>query len=419
MKRSTLLAPVSLVAATILFAVTLPFTDIFVAGLLHAFAEAAMIGGLADWFAVVALFRHPFGLPIPHTAIIPKHRAKLTQGITDMVQNRWLTKETILERLAAWRVSSSLLALFDDEQNLKDVMQVLRSTLAEALRDIDDAQVARKLLDVLRTHVSTDDLLRWLRLLGERGVDGGWHHVFFTHAVGQAAAWLENREIRHVIETQLRRIAEDYADNPLRRLGKWMAESTNTLNYDDLTNAIITTLTEELRRMQRDKTHPARGDFSAWLQGTVDGLEENSELREQVDRLRTDLFERDDAARQLLRPVSSARSWVLNDLASESSVIMQQIEVLITRTRDRFSSNPEAQERVDAWVRMKLAELVERHHGEIGAIVERNLARLDDEQLVRQIEEKVGSDLQFIRVNGAVVGGLVGAVIYLSKYLLS
>lgn len=418
MKRISLLAPVSLIAATLLFFATLPFEQHFMLGLLHAFAEAAMIGGLADWFAVVALFRHPFGLRIPHTAIIPKHRAKLTTGIIDMVQNRWLTKDTILERFSSWNISSALLTALAGEGNRTALLGFVRTALREMLRDVDDDRFAHSLLSLLRQQVRTEDILRGLQAAGEKGMEGGWHRVLFTHAIGRAATWMETPEIRRVIIGHLQRVAEQYADNPFRRIGKWVAESTNTLNYEDLAAAIVGTLNEELRHMQENPAHPAREDFERWLETTVRDLQDNGDLRAHVETWRREMLERDGTPELLRRPIARAREWALTDLDSEQSVIMDYIHAVLIRAEERFAGNEQAQRRVDSWIKEKIAELVERYHGEIGNIVERNLARLDDAQLVRQIEEKVGGDLQYIRVNGAVVGGLVGALIYLFKHFV-
>jgi uncharacterized membrane-anchored protein YjiN (DUF445 family) len=418
MKRTHLLAPASLIGATLLVFVTLPFEDMFVTGLLHAFAEAGMIGGLADWFAVVALFRHPLGLPIPHTAILPKHRDKLSRGIIDMVQNRWLSKDTILERLASWNISSAVLSALSSEANRESLLRLLRGALMEMVRDVDDDRFSRNILSVLKKQITTDDILRWARAAGEKGIEGGWHGVVFTHAIGQAASWLEKPDIRKVIINHLQRIAEKYADNPFRRVGKWMAESVNALNYEDLAEAIVNTLSEELRRMQTEEQHPARADFAQWLTAALADIDQQEELRAHVERWREELFEGEGTPEMLRRPIARARAWVISDLGDTDSMIMKQVASALARAQERFSENVEAQRRFDDWIKRKIADLLEQYHGEIGSIVERNLAKLSDEQLVRQIEEKVGGDLQYIRVNGAVVGGLVGAGIYLFKYFL-
>jgi len=402
----------------VLFVLTLRHEGVFALGLLHAFAEAAMIGGLADWFAVVALFRHPFGLRIPHTAIIPKHREKLTRGIIDMVQNRWLTKDTILERLSSWQLSSALLSTLGDAESRAGILRLMRGALAEAVREIDDERFARKALDVLRRQVGTDDLLRWIRAAGERGMAGGWHRLLFTQAIGQAADWLSTPGVRRTIVTQLQRIAEQYADSPFRKLGKWMAESVNALNYDDLAVSIVDTLTAELRNMQEQPEHPARADFEAWLAELLSGLEQHEDIRAHIEAWRTEFLDGENTPELLRKPIERTREWILKDLAVEDSAIMQQLGTALFRALDRFAADADAQRRVDDWLKERIAGFVERHHGEIGAIVERNLEKLDDEQLVGQIEEKVGSDLQYIRVNGAVVGGLVGAAIFLLKYFV-
>lgn len=418
MKSSRILAPASLIVATALFMATWPFRDVFIGGLLHAFAEASMIGGLADWFAVVALFRHPMGLPIPHTAIIPRHRAKLTSGIIDMVQNRWLTKDVILERLSGWSISAFLLTSLQAEATIGKVRQLLRSALREVVTDIDAHRFSERLADLLARSARTEDLLRWLRLLGERGMGHGWHGGVFTHAVGQASDWLDTPQVRAVIVSHLRDIAEEYASNPLRRIGKWMAESVNALNYEDLSEAIVRSLGEEFDRMRHDGQHPARADFERWLATLIGNLEENADIRATIDQWRSELLDGGRAADLLRQPVEQLRAWLLDDLTREDSVIMLQLGQALDRALERFGKDEEAQQRLDLWMKEKIASLIDQYHGEIGAMVQRNLEKLDDAQLVRQIEEKAGDDLQFIRVNGAIVGGLVGAAIFLLKYFI-
>jgi uncharacterized membrane-anchored protein YjiN (DUF445 family) len=415
MKTSRILAPASLIAAMLLFVATLPFQHVFIGGLLHAFAEASMIGGLADWFAVVALFRHPLGLPIPHTAIIQRHRAKLTGGIIDMVQNRWLTKEVILERISGWNISALLLSVLDSAESRARVLQVMRTALKDALRDVDEHRMADRIAQLLARGMRTDDILHWLRLLGERGMEQGWQHIVFSRAAGQASDWLSTPAVRSVIVRHLHDIAEEYASNPVRRIGKWMAESLNALNYDDLAEAIVRTLGEEFERMREDASHPARADFERWLRGTLEEVETREDLRATIDQWRGDLFESGRAADLLRQPVQRLRDWLLEDLERDNSVIMQQLQAAIDRGLQRFTDDALARERLDAWVRERIASLVDRHHDEIGAMVQRNLEKLDDAQLVRQIEEKAGDDLQYIRVNGAIVGGLVGSLIYILK----
>lgn len=416
MKNTRILAPISLAVATLLFLVTLPVRDVFVWGLLHAFAEASMIGALADWFAVVALFRHPLGIPIPHTAIILRHRVKITGAIIDMVQNRWLTKEAIRERIEGWNFSRMFAGILEADDNRERLLNGVQTVLKEIVRDIDEQRSAQYLTQLVARHVHTDDLLRWVRIAGRQGMEQGWHRNLFTHSIGYAADWLNTPAIRAAIIHHLRDIAEQYASNPMRRIGIWLAESTNTLNYDELAEAIVKTVEEELARMRDEKDHPARTDFEHWLQRMIDGLETNTELRDNLERWRHELLYSGRATELLQQPVRRLRDWLLEDLEEKDSLIMRQLRGSLERGLQKFMANEEAQRNFDLWLKEKIAALIEQHHGEIGALVQRNLDKLDDKQMVRQIEEKVGGDLQYIRVNGAIVGGLVGACIFLLKY---
>ncbi len=413
------LAPISLAVATVLFLATLPFKDIFAVALLHAFSEAAMIGGLADWFAVVALFRHPLGLPIPHTAIIQKHRVKITSAIIDMVQNRWLTKEAILERIAGWHVGRSAAAWLNEADARITLLRMLRGVLEEVVRGTDTKLLADKASELIRDHVREADVLRWIRSFAGTAMTWRWHDAALDAVLERFGPWLATPEVRKLVIKNLRTVAEDYADGPLRRIGKWMAESVNALNYDDLADAILRTIAEELQRIRREADHPARADVERWLQGMLDDIENNASLLGALSRLRSELLESGRLTELLAPELDRLRSLALEDLASDSSILMKQVSQFLEQSLDRFVADERAQENVDRWVKERIASLVDRYHGEIGGLVQRNLERLDDETLVRQIEEKVGGDLQYIRLNGAIVGGLVGTLLFLLKYFLA
>jgi uncharacterized membrane-anchored protein YjiN (DUF445 family) len=413
------LAPVSLAIATALFVATLPFPELFWIAMLHAFAEAAMIGGLADWFAVVALFRHPLGLPIPHTAIIQKHRAKITSSIIDMVQNRWLAKETIFERISSWNFGQAA-ASWLAEQEARDTLQrMLRAVLEEVVRGMDSRRISEALSQALRDHISDEDILRRFRSVADAAMSWRWHDAALDAVLERVGPWLATPEIRALVVRNLRSVAEDYADAPLRRIGKWMAESVNALNYDDLANAILRTVGEELQKIRRDATHPARADVERWLRETVDGLESNESLRGALAKWREEVLHSGRLHEALAPKLELLRERILQDLADENSTIMKQVQQFSDQALDRFVSDEQAQEKLDLWLKERIAALIERYHGEIGAMVQRNLERLDNETLVNQIEEKVGGDLQYIRVNGALVGGLVGTALFLLKHFLS
>jgi uncharacterized membrane-anchored protein YjiN (DUF445 family) len=298
-------------------------------------------------------------------------------------------------------------------------MQVLRRAMKDVLLSIDLGTLSASAGEAVRARVRYGDVLRWAQQGGRLAAERGWHRTLFRYGVDGARRWLESPEVRRLVVVNLENIAEDYAgDSPARRLGKWVAESVNALNYDDLASAFIRTLREELTRMLEEDTHPARADFDAWVERTLRDLGEESELRTRAQTLldeligggRLDLLLRDAAAR--------LREAIINDIDSEGSKMLTVLDSQLTRILDRLHRDTAARERLDRWIKDRLIALVDKNHDEIGRMVQDNLERLDDEELVSQIEEKVGDDLQFIRVNGAVVGGLVGAVLYVVTWLI-
>lgn len=412
------LAPLSLIVAALIFTVTLPFRNSFLGGLLHAFGEAAMVGGLADWFAVVALFRHPMGIPIPHTAIIPRHRNKLTASIIDMVQNRWLTRDTILEHIGAWNFGAALAQWLRETANRAALLNVLRGLLRDTVGSADSGRLGDLLMRLLRERVSDDDILRALRSLATQLMRQGHHNTALNVLLERLGPWLQAAEVRALIIRNLKAVAEEYAESPIRRLGKWMAESVNALNYDDLADAIIRTIADELRAIREQEQHPARADVNAWLHSFVDQLERQEALRRSLAKWREDMVDSGRAAAQLRDILERGRAWLLRDIDSEHSTSMHYLAQLLDQALDAFVQNSAAQQSLDGWIKERIAWAVDQYHGQIGAMVQRNLDRLDNDTLVRQIEEKVGPDLQFIRLNGAIVGGSVGMLLYLLKIIL-
>lgn len=412
---SRILAPVSLLAATLLFAATLPFAWSFAGGLVNAFAEAAMIGGLADWFAVVALFRHPLGLPIPHTAILLKYRNRITQGIVDAVQNNWLAKETIMERLGGVRIVEPLLAQFDDAGNRRIVLKLAGDAARETLRTLDADALAAAALSQARASIATPDLLRWLQRSLQRAMAQGMHTSLAVRLAARADDWLGAERIRAMLADNLKKAADDYSQSPLRQAGRWLAEKTNMLNYDELAASLVSTLRAELHSFSIDESHPLREEFAQWTRAFVDGLPENDDLAAMVEAWRADFLDAEGTRGAAAALAGRLRDRMLADLASDESAILRYAEDAFTQWLARFRSDAAVLGLYEERVKDFIARLVETHHDEIGTIVRHNLEKLNDAQLVEQIEGRVGGDLQYIRINGAVVGGLVGAALFLLK----
>jgi len=418
MNNARFLAPLSLLLAIALFVATYPFKHIFAFALLHAFAEASMIGGLADWFAVVALFRHPLGIPIPHTGIIPKHRSKLTAGIIDMVQNTWLNKETIQERIRNRVLVPSLLKMLDDPVHWSALRKVVRKLLREMTSGLDAKKIAQQLLALAAQRTSTKDVTVWLHKGGDYAMQHGWHSLVLERGLVKVNAWLSSERVQSMIADNLRKVAEDYSTSAFRRLGKWMAENTNTLNYDELSLSIVTTLQQDIKAIINRTEHPARAEFETWLRTFLDKLDDNTDLHALLNAWRKDFFEQENAVLAFASQIEKLLSWIVEDDERHDPILLNSIDHFLKDALVRFRENTVSQETTEQWVKKRIVALVDAYHDEIGMLVRSNLEKLDDNQIVSQIEAKVGGDLQYIRLNGAIVGGSVGALLFLITYFL-
>jgi uncharacterized membrane-anchored protein YjiN (DUF445 family) len=415
MAKPRILAPISLILAALLFSVTLPFRDIFAVGLLHAFGEAAMIGGLADWFAVVALFRHPMGIPIPHTAILPKHRAKLTQSIVDVLENNWLNKQSILVRIQDWQLFPSIMEYLSSSERRKAMLEMLKQIALNVVKGSESASIADRLSVVLQYELTEERLLLGLRKAGDYAVSSGVVAQMLPPALESGKKWCSSDEAREMVTELAKQATKKYANAPLKQLGVSVLEFVKVIDYAKLSSAILSAVEKELEAAQTDEEHALRKSIETAIAEYLASMESNPELKEAVGNFRRSMSEEGKAPEWLRELTRDAMNVLESDLEKDDPALMQYLDQLLELALEKLAASPDAMRNADAWIKEKIGELVESYHSEIGNIVKDNLSNLDDRELVQQIESKVGDDLQFIRLNGAIVGGTVGAIIFLLK----
>lgn len=407
--RASILAPLSLAAAAALFLLTLPFSGAWWASLLRAFAEAAMIGGIADWFAVVALFRHPLGIPIPHTAIIPRHREKLTHGAADLVQNMWLNKATLQERIRSWDLASSVGTALAAPANGALLLRLLRDAMTLVLREADLRALSDWIAAQLRRELRGEMLSHWVRDLSVRALEEQWHRNAAVALRDKGIPLLRSARVQEEIARKLEFVAGTYASTSLRRVGRWIAESINMVNYEDLARALTDVLCDELDRLATDPAHSLVRHAEDWMRDFPERLSADEAFHTTVEAWLDVLI----PPKRMEQILGRGRDALLHDLHADNSMVLGVVTEWVRRGSERLRTDAASREAFNSWMQERIAALIERHHGAIGDLVRHNLDRLDSRELTRQIEAKVGADLQYIRVNGALVGGLVGACLHL------
>ncbi len=378
--------------------------------------EAATVGGLADWFAVTALFRHPLGIPIPHTALLHERRDKIVESIVSMVQDDWLAPDVILARLERVAPSTLVLDWISDAEHLERIGAPIRDVLRGVARMLTEGEVSEF---VDRT------LQRQLRDLPIDASAGRWLIELAESESADAAFEMMAASLANI------------ADRPrtAAELGWWLDRSARTLREEGkrlvpmflrrkivqrkIVEAACGYASAELRHAASERDHPLRGLIRTALQRFGERLAGGDPTAlEQVRQLRQAVLESLEAGPVIGEMLQRLRAQLEEDLDDPKSYLSGLVDRKLRAGILELLEDPERRASFDRWVRTTAHDLLRRHHHQIGLTVRENLEALDTDALVAQIEERVGDDLQFIRLNGAVVGGIIGILIALTHWLL-
>jgi len=389
-------------ATALLAAVTVVFVLVTVfggdntwAGYVQAMAEAAMIGGLADWFAVVALFRHPLGIPIPHTAIVVERKDQFAATLGGFIQDAFLTREAIITRLRAAKVIPRLadwLVMPDNASKVAAEVMGGAVTVVDLLRDEDVHRVMQRFVQERLETVPLSPLAgKSLRF----AIRDGRHEQALDVAL---------RELdRYLIEN----------DEQLRtKLGGkspwWLPNAAEDRIFERLIAAAHTVIGE----MLEDREHNLRAAFEARLVVLAHDLEHDPAYIERGERLKHDVLAQPETQEWIAAIWRDAKEQLRAQAADPDSQLRQRLTGAIMTLGARFRDDPVLAEKAQHSLETAALYGVDRFQGEIGGLVSSTIARWDAEETASRLELLLGPDLQFIRINGTVVGALAGLVLH-------
>ncbi len=391
MKRIPLLLLLLMAAA---FVATLGRPETW-AGWVHAFAEAGMVGALADWFAVVALFRHPLGIPIPHTAIIPTRKDALGEAMSRFVSDHFLAPEAVRAKLESIDMARLVTDWLRSPRGQRRLLDLADTAIRWALDALDEQRVRRFLGRFTRRQLESLDLaavlgstLHWL-------VQGNRHQEILTQALRYAIVLLaDNRE-------QIReRVAEE---SPW-----WVPGFVD----DRILAKVLDRVESRLFEMSLDPEHPLRGQFNDWLVRLADELKTAPEYRRTGERFKRQLLENEELLDYLYGLWEDLSGRLAADLDAEDSRTRQEIARALERLANELQADPDMQSWINEWLMDALVTVVDQNREQIASLISDTVRTWDGRETSRRVELALGRDLQFIRVNGTLVGGLVGMVIH-------
>ncbi|WP_344636250.1 DUF445 domain-containing protein [Kitasatospora cystarginea] len=364
-------------------------------GYVAAAAEAGMVGALADWFAVTALFRRPFGLPIPHTAIIPTKKDAFGKSLGDFVGENFLSGHVVRERLAvigiARRLGEWLAAPGSAERVTKESAAALRGVLA-VLRDEDVQAVVAEA--VTRRAAATSIAEPAGRLLGKVVSDGGHRGMVDLIAV-RAHDWLT---VHH----------EEVVQRVTQRTPLWTPKFIDHQVGERVYKELMRFVTD----IRDDPEHPARGAIDNFLADFATELQHDPAIIARVERAKSDLLARPEVQDLIASSWAAVRTLVLSAAEDEHSELRRRIAAGLRSFGHRLATDARLQAKTDGWLQDAAQYVVETYRREITSLISETVAGWDADEASRKIEANVGRDLQFIRINGTVVGALAGLLIH-------
>ena len=398
----------ALLAAAALAIVAFPFRHTWWGGLVLAIGEAGVVGGLADWFAVTALFRHPLGLPIPHTAIIPANWELLARRVGTMVGDRILTKAYVAEQIG--RLDLAALLAAGAQRVTRVDLEALTRTLARWLVSEVSGGATGELLARARRLLAEQPLAPLLADLLEAARSHAWHERATAGLAGALGDALDRPAFRatigDIVDGLLARYREGMTAGPRFVLG--LAHLIGVVDRERLVSA----LQSGLREVAADPLHPLRQRIGETVAELPARLRHDPALAARVEALKAQALASPLVARLMDDAAVAVRQAIAADVASPRSELVAWVSNRLDRARQALLEDAALRAELGSWGRARVIELIERYHGDLAGFVENGVRALGPEGAVALIEEHAGDDLQYIRLNGTVVGGLAGGAIY-------
>ncbi|MGR8010316.1 DUF445 domain-containing protein [Streptomyces hypolithicus] len=360
-----------------------------------AAAEAGMVGALADWFAVTALFKRPMGLPIPHTAIIPTKKDQLGTTLGSFVGENFLSEDVVRTRLHAIGIGGRVGTWLAEPAHADRVTEELSTALRGALTVLRDSDVQAVVGEAITRRADAAEIAPGIGKALDKVVDDGAHHRAVDLICGRAHDWLvlHGDSVMEAVQGGAPGWTPRFVD---RKVGDRV--------YKELLRFI-----SEMRDMPH---HPARGAIDRFLTDFASDLQSDTDTRARVERMKSEVLGRGEVQDVIASAWASVRTMIISAAEDEQSELRLRVRASLLSLGTRLATDGRLQGKLEGWVEDAAVYVVTTYRGEITSLISDTVAGWDAEQTSKKIEAHIGRDLQFIRINGTVVGALAGLLIY-------
>ncbi|MHA2888236.1 DUF445 domain-containing protein [Bacillus cereus] len=401
------IAGISLGVMGVGFAASIPFQGTIAGEIIQGGFEAGLVGGLADWFAVTALFRHPMGIPIPHTALLPKNRKRVTKGLINTLENEWLTKESITNKVKEMQLAQMILQIAEREMQSDAVKKGIVTIAEKAIVSIDTEKLAVIIEKELKTYLHTINTNNILQVLVDQLVVQEYDEKTLDYILVKVKDWTAQDEARYQLGSLGMKAMENIKVDGFLQFT--LKSFMNIVDEDKIGGILQKFIISNINSLQ-EADNSTRQLILAKIRQEIINVKENEALLQELENWKEKWianWNATDKIKEMLEQVQQrAVAFVNNEEFADKYVIP-----FLQKQMNKIKEDEQTVRKIEKWLQKQVVTLVEKNHSKIGKLVQENLDKLDDKTLIEMIENNVGKDLQWIRVNGAVCGFMIGLVL--------
>lgn len=364
-------------------------------GYIRAFSEAAMVGALADWFAVTALFNYPLGLKIPHTNLIENSKEKIGDNLGNFVVDNFLSPENIRPYIQKLKVSVYIGDWLSKENNQDVLINELSSILKDIVNKLDD-----------------DAVVKFISSKAEEMTDS----IKLNSVIGNGIEYLLSKNDHQKIITNLSSQIKGYILENQQMISERVGKESFFLIPKSIDNKIAEKITKGLSdyflEVEQNVNHPLRSEITNKILDFSKELKDEPRWKTEFDTIKSDFLQSDKIKQYSSDIWQSLKSSLIKELSEEDSTLKSYVKKNIDEFVANLQNDEQFQNRIDGWVRLTAYKYILKNTQNFGELISTTVGNWEGKELSRKLELEVGKDLQFIRINGTIVGGLVGLLIY-------
>jgi uncharacterized membrane-anchored protein YjiN (DUF445 family) len=360
-----------------------------------AFSEAAMVGALADWFAVVALFKHPFGIPIPHTAIIPKSKNSIGKSLADFIETHFLSEQAIRDKISTSAPSKAAAEWLNDKDNRIKIIEYIRSFIPEVFGILQNEEIKLFLLNNLKDNFKNIKLSGLLKTILESLTKNDQHEKWIKTVIS---------ELRKIINQNKVAIREKVKEQT-----PWW---TFGVLDEKIFNKIISGINDFIEDFEYNNDNKFRKELNQKITKLITDLTEDKKLIAKVEDFKDKLIENEVLTNNISLFIENLSNKLTEDINSKDSEILKLTDSAILKFATGLKKNETLQNKIDLQIEDIAVKVISNNSDKISSIVTDTINKWDANDMSGMLEVQIGRDLQFIRINGTLVGGVVGVGIY-------